>query len=518
MKSPGTAPPKDGTKWTGNRIVIRMRNLESKHHARQVARLVIICTVLFLGMMWAAIGYFATESRAARISEEQRVLGRMARMVQEQTYALISFVDYFLVAADLRFQQHPRSDPRTDPGFRVMVDNFRARTRGFVDIRFVSSDGTLYYRDDIDGQGRAQVDDRDYFRVQMQSPPQGLFIAHPVMSRYTNRWGLPVSHPLKARPHDMAVIFAAIDNIAFSEPFEAARTKPNGSIVLVHHDGSILFRSPEAGLIGKSLLGSGLWTDENRSKNDGVFELSSGTSDGLARIGAFAKVPDYPIVAIATSALDDTLREWRTKVAGVIAVGIAATLAGIALLMRLRSSLRSLDTTQRELAAQANIDELTQIANRRFFMQHGSQELERSLRYERPLSLLIYDVDHFKHINDSHGHDAGDLTLKAITQAIQEELRTTDLQARFGGEEFAILLPETVLDKAIEVAERLRARIEKTRFANMGEQDAAITISIGIAAYSSGGETLNELIARADRALYRAKADGRNRVCADVGA
>jgi len=494
-----------------------MPHFESTHHARQVTRLVIACTVLLLGTMWTAIGYFVVESKSARISEEQRVLARMARMVQEQTRGLISFVDYFLVAADLRFQQHPRSDPRTDLDFLLMVDMFRARTRGFVDIRFVSTDGTLYYRGDADGQGRAQVDDRNYFQVQTQTPPHGLFIAHPVMSRYTNRWGLPISHPLKARPHGIAVIFAAIDNIAFSEPFEAARTKPNGSIVLVHHDGSILFRSPEAGLIGKSLLGSGLWTEENRSKNEGVFELRTGTGDGLARIGAFAKVPDYPIVAIATSTLDDTLSEWRAKVAGVIALGIAATFAGIAVLLRLRSSLRSLDTTQRELAAQANIDDLTQIANRRFFMLHGGQELERSLRYARPLSLLVYDVDHFKRINDNHGHDAGDLALKTITQAIQEELRATDLQARFGGEEFAILLPETDLSKAIEVAERLRTRIEKTTFAHMDNRDDPVTISVGIAAYSSGSETLNELIARADRALYRAKADGRNRVCAAAG-
>ncbi|WP_176785938.1 GGDEF domain-containing protein [Propionivibrio dicarboxylicus] len=492
-----------------------MPYFDSKRQARQVSRLVIACTVLFLGTMWAAIGYFVTESRAARISEEQRVLARMARMVEEQTHALFSFVDYFLVAADSRFEKHPRSDPRTDPDFRVMMDNFRARTQGFVDIRFVSADGTLYYRGDTDGQGRAQVDDRDYYQAQMQSPPHGLFIAQPVLSRYTNRWGLPISYPLKARPHGIAVIFAAIENIAFSEPFEAARTKPNGSIVLVHQDGTILFRSPEAGLIGKSLRGSGLWNDENRTRNEGVFELTTGTSDGLARIGAFVKVPDYPLVAIATSSLDDTLSEWHTKATGLVAFGIAATLAGIAVLWRLRSSLRYLDSTQRELMAQANIDDLTQIANRRFFMLHSSQELERCLRYERPLSLLIYDVDHFKRINDDYGHETGDLTLKAITQAVQDELRATDLQARIGGEEFAVLLPETGLSKAVEVAERLRARIEKMTYVNMDKRDAPITVSVGIAAYANGNETLDELIARTDRALYRAKAGGRNRVCAD---
>lgn len=492
-----------------------MPYFESKRQARQVARLVLACTVLFLGTMWAAIGYFVTESKAARISEEQRVLGRMVRMVQEQTHALISFVDYFLVAADIRFQKHPRSDPRTDPDFRVLIDHFRARTQGFVDIRFVSTDGTLYYRGDSDGRGRAQVEDRDYFQVQMQDPPRGLFIAQPVLSRYTNRWGLPISHPLKSRPHQIAVIFAALENIAFSEPFEAARTKPNGSIVLAHQDGTILFRSPEAGLIGKSLGDSGLWTQEIRNHNEGVFKLEDGTRDGHARIGAYAKIPDYPLVVIATSSLNDTLGEWHAKAAGLLAFGIAATLAGFAVLWRLRSSLQFLDSTQRELMEQANIDDLTKIANRRFFMLHSGQELERSLRYERPLSLLIYDVDHFKHINDRCGHDTGDTVLKALTQAIQDELRTTDLQARIGGEEFAVLLPETALDKAIEVAERLRARVEKMTYATMEKRGAPITISVGVAAYAYESETLDELIARADRALYRAKAGGRNRVCAD---
>ncbi len=148
-------------------------------------------------------------------------------------------------------------------------------------------------------------------------------------------------------------------------------------------------------------------------------------------------------------------------------------------------------------------------------MTRGALELGRTARYTHPLSLLLYDIDHLKRINDRYGHDVGDRVLMHVAAAIQEELRTTDFQGRFGGEEFAVLLPETAPAEAVEVAERLRQRIENSRFPPPGDEEIRLSISVGVTSFKNATENLDQLLARADHALYEAKATGRNRVCTD---
>lgn len=160
-------------------------NLESAHQARRITRLVVIGISLALVATWVSIGYFVIESREARIAEEQRVLARIARVVQEQTHSLFSLIDYFLVSADLWFQNHPEADPRHDPEFLTLVATFRAKTNGLVDIRLVSTTGGLYYLGKTGNDPLADVSDRDYYQAQRQSATQGLFIAKPALSRVT---------------------------------------------------------------------------------------------------------------------------------------------------------------------------------------------------------------------------------------------------------------------------------------------------------------------------------------------
>ncbi len=158
-------------------------------------------------------------------------------------------------------------------------------------------------------------------------------------------------------------------------------------------------------------------------------------------------------------------------------------------------------------------DPLTGARNRRYFLDRGKEELSRSLRYQTPLCLLLMDADHFKKINDSHGHDAGDEVLKLLTHKARKVLRTTDLFARFGGEEFAALLMQTGEQEALLTAERLRAAIAAMPLPLIGE-DFFVTVSIGVASFDARVGSLEELIRRADQAMYQAKNAGRNRVMA----
>jgi len=164
---------------------------------------------------------------------------------------------------------------------------------------------------------------------------------------------------------------------------------------------------------------------------------------------------------------------------------------------------------QRQFEHIATIDGLTGLRNRRWLDEMFPRQLERAARTSRPMALLLIDIDHFKTLNDQHGHLTGDAVLCRVCQSMALSLRPADLLARFGGEEFALLLPDTDADAAGAIAERLRAAIEsETR--QPSSTVPPVTISAGVAS-NQPGDTVASLIGRADQALYRAKRSGRNR-------
>ncbi|MBI2406980.1 MAG: diguanylate cyclase [Gemmatimonadetes bacterium] len=162
----------------------------------------------------------------------------------------------------------------------------------------------------------------------------------------------------------------------------------------------------------------------------------------------------------------------------------------------------------------AHTDPLTQVLNRRALTVRLASELERARRYDSVLTLLMVDLDHFKNVNDTHGHLVGDEVLREVATLLQNEVRSVDVVARYGGEEFVAVLPETSLVGATTFAERIREHIAATPFAASMVEPLHLTASIGVSSYPSATiNTVDDLFARADEALYRAKADGRNRVC-----
>ncbi|MEQ1528972.1 MAG: diguanylate cyclase [Methylococcaceae bacterium] len=167
-----------------------------------------------------------------------------------------------------------------------------------------------------------------------------------------------------------------------------------------------------------------------------------------------------------------------------------------------------------ELKRQVSTDFLTGLSSRSHFMEQGELELSRASRYDNSLSIFMMDVDFFKSVNDSYGHKVGDTVLKKLAEVCGSTLRDVDIVGRIGGEEFAILLPETDNNEAAEVAERLRNAIANVTVPlSTGGQSLHFTVSIGVASLASKGDNLEVLLNMADKALYEAKNSGRNRVC-----
>lgn len=174
---------------------------------------------------------------------------------------------------------------------------------------------------------------------------------------------------------------------------------------------------------------------------------------------------------------------------------------------------QQLEKLNNEITAMSVTDPLTGLLNRRGFFQKANQSWKQACRYNREMSIIMFDIDYFKRINDAHGHDVGDEVLVGIAERCQDNIRLADILCRYGGEEFCLLLPETNLDDAYKVAEKLRNRTAVSFDTLAG--DLSLTISLGVATRKASMQNIEELITKADQALYQAKDGGRNQTFID---
>ena len=237
---------------------------------------------------------------------------------------------------------------------------------------------------------------------------------------------------------------------------------------------------------------------------------------GIAAYDALTALARGPIVQGLDAVVAQHQRESEEQLAKlrviqmlVLAVLLVTLMAEAVLVFRPMA--RRIRRYAAELMTMATIDPLTGALNRRAFMDRCKIEVERARRHQRALSLLMLDGDHFKRVNDAHGHAAGDEALRALTRTVGGLLRTGDSFGRFGGEEFVILAPETTMEGACQLAERIRATMADTRIIH-GDAQFVLTVSIGATSFNFDETDIAPALARADSALYRAKAHGRNQV------
>ncbi len=251
-------------------------------------------------------------------------------------------------------------------------------------------------------------------------------------------------------------------------------------------------------------------TDLAMPKLDGYGLIKRIRSSDLARIVSM------PVIVV-TSAEDTKARE-RAFIEGANDF-IAKTSDHVEFLARVRAheklakTIHELEESKRFLKEQANTDPLTRLANRRNFFQAASRDMAQMQRQNEHFSLIMIDIDHFKKINDTYGHQTGDYILVELSKVLSSAVREVDTLARIGGEEFVVASPHTNRLAAIVLSERLRKSAESTEFVFEGN-NIPVTISLGIATMTKGGDDIDKLLAVADSRLYIAKQKGRNRICA----
>jgi len=228
-------------------------------------------------------------------------------------------------------------------------------------------------------------------------------------------------------------------------------------------------------------------------------------------LGKIATLVEMAIIFACVLALGDfTLADGSFSMRHV--GGVAAQLAPLILIAYITTMFSAdIHYGLNKARLLSETDELTGIYNRRGFAILGGRSFSQAVRYGRPSTVMLIDLDAFKEINDKHGHEAGDRMLRQVAACIQTELRNTDVLARYGGDEFIALLPETPSRAAVDVGERIRRAVAVSPI-EFGGHSITTTVSIGLAAYPESGATIDTLIGRADRAMYAVKQAGRNGV------
>ncbi len=358
------------------------------------------------------------------------------------------------------------------------------------------------------------IADREYFQVHKINPNAGTYIGRPIVSRFNGQSILGISRRISHADGSFAgVAIASLRLSYFEEIFKTVSLGDDGNVTLSSDDGFLLVRWPwKSEYAGMNMSNAKLYEHLTRARA-GRFESYSKT-DGMYRLVVYSRIGNLPLVIGVGQSTAEIYAQWHqfaTTVAVMIAILCAIT---IALALYFVRELARRKAVELQLATLATKDGLTKLANRRHFDTIFDREWGRAIRDQSSLSMLMIDTDRFKDYNDTHGHQAGDLLLQIIGGAIMTAMsRGTDLAARYGGDEFVVLLPGTAVEGARKVADKvLQFFADECRA--QGISDGSISLGIGSAKPLVGSEK-SDLFAAADRALYRAKSGGRSRIEAE---
>jgi diguanylate cyclase (GGDEF)-like protein len=369
---------------------------------------------------------------------------------------------------------------------------------------------------------KVNVSGQDYFRIHQQRADAGLFIGRALPNPMLNdEAAIAISRRL-ARPDGTfaGVAVGILPPAYFSDLFGKLDLESAGSVTLLRSDGRVIVRLPFRDSDIDDDMGKTPIFQRYADSEAGRL-VGTGSLDGVNRFYTFRHLPNLPLILSVGVAVDDIDGAWWHDGLGIGLVLAVFCGAMVVLSLRFRREVlrRTIaEATLRGAAVQLAMtparDGLTGLANRRAFDERLTREWGRSVRAGTPIALLLLDADLFKGFNDLYGHGEGDQVLRSIAKCIMRNvLRPSDTGARYDGEEFAVLLPETDLLGAEVVADRIRAAVASLAIPNDGSPIGHVTVSIGVTiARPLPGDTQASLVARAGAALNAAKDAGRNRV------
>jgi len=480
--------------------------------AQKVARYSKLSVILFLLCLWGMVLLWGVIMYRDHIDNVSRSLIQMNVAIEAQTRNQFRLIQMILMSIDGWLAQHPESTVVGEAFFDdfIYAGKFRKESGLFIDIYAIDFQGNIYNLSSDNPQPLNNVKDREYFNiVSAGASERGIHISPPVTGRVSDDWVIPVALPLSVPRNGIQMLMVAIKVDILDHLYEQQR-KPNTRIALFREDGILLARAP----LQKEFLGKSYAEHREelfRHPEYSIAVVPNTPFDQTTRLISHVFLKEFPVIVTVSGDYDDVLKNFLKNFSVLVALSVVAS---VAILLTGRKQMRLL-VEQAKLNAKVSLmattDDLTGIWNRRHFIEFMNQEFERSRRYNNSLSLLMFDLDKFKDINDSYGHQAGDEVLIVFAKTVMKNLRSVDFFARFGGEEFVVLLPQTPIRMAEHLAERICTIIHQLRILTK-HGEISFSTSVGVAALQSTDSKPEEIIHRADKSLYYAKSKGRNRV------
>lgn len=476
--------------------------------------LIFITVVVLVLVMFIAAVIVLEKEREDSVSHATKNAENLALVVENDVTRTIQLLDLSMQAV---------ADGATDsvvmdmpPNYRNQLLFDRSATAGqyLSSILFVDANGNVAVDPNSTKPAKTNFQNEKWFSAQKTSTSQGLYISPPFHATLRNNaWEIALSRRVSRKDGSFAgVVVATIDLNYFRNLLAGLSLEKGGAITLLTADGYLIMRTPnDDRYIGKNYFNSTNLV-RYRTQHERSF-FGSAVIDGKPRLYIIRNFTKAPFVISASPSVTEVYGDWRQRVVYIAFLSsiVAAVLLWLA--WELTKEFKRRVSTEKELLLLSHIDGLTGLKNRHTLDKIFVQELARCQRVEKPLAILFIDIDFFKSYNDTYGHQAGDQTLMQVARALERcILRPGDVAARFGGEEFVVILPETSLKGASEVANRIHAAIHAQKIEHRMSEFQFVTVSIGITCSDAieAPET-SSLLRGADEALYQAKTDGRNR-------
>jgi diguanylate cyclase (GGDEF)-like protein len=493
---------------------------------RSIAFLACLCALLL-----AIHGWSLWTARQGQLDETAASTSNMALALAAQAETSFKVADAVL-AETVERVEHDGADGPAGERLRQRFLHIAAHSAELHGL-FVYGPGGDWQVTSVARAMQGNNADREYFRFHQAHTERGSHVGKPVRSRSSGVMVIPVSRRID-RPDGSfgGVVLVTLDLGYFGRFYDRFDIGREGTIVLATDDGTLIYRRPfSESLVGTDIRKGVLFQALAKGGPVGTAMLTP-KIDGIERLYSYRHLDGYPLVVASAESKDEILDDWSVaviKTSGVLAFAIgmlawggARTFRQIRIREKLEDELRQagavLERHNLSLKTLAESDGLTGLANRRLFEETLASELARARRTGAPFALILGDVDFFKKYNDLYGHVAGDDCLRKVAGAIASVARRPgDLAARYGGEEFAVILPDTALDGAMTVAETIRAAVAGLQLEHADSPIGRVSLSLGLVTGLAATEPDSAWVEAADRLLYEAKADGRNRVAAGEG-
>jgi len=514
-------------------VKVRIENLQpttsllaEQVEAKLKVRYAVVLLIAVCLSMTAIAIWEGWNSREYHLHDKEVAMSNLSQTLASQAQSTIKQADTLLFTLVDRLENDGMG-PAQLPRLQRLLSAQRSELSQLHGLFVYGPDGSWI----VNSNGATVTDannaDREYFIYHRDHPDRGPHIGPSIKSRSTGEWIMTVSRRINHPDGSFAgVAVATIYLHHFLALYDSIDMGNNGAINLIADNGTIVVRRPfnEAD-IGTNVANGPLFNKLLPNATFGTATFKS-VIDGVERVLGYRRVNGYPLIVSAALNKEEVLDGWRQE--SMNSAAIVALLLGFlgALGYRLIRVMRQQNHIQSELlGAQEKLlevnrslellaleDALTGLANRRQFDLFMVAEMGRAKRSQSGLALLMIDVDHFKLFNDHYGHLAGDECLRHISVIIRDNIkRPGDLAARYGGEEFAVVLPGTDYVGAFLVAEKIRRAVQLAGMEHSESAVGVVTVSLGVCAYDPASQAVaDDLIGAADKALYVAKASGRN--------